>query len=163
MLVCTTGIWRFIAGRKLQHFPPFPPHLAARCANRQGRHRMMAMRQFAKFGVLFLVLLIGGAPLMACTLPSAILTPAERACCRQMASQCGGEQMPASHSCCKSIAPPFQIPISKSSIQLVYQVHFLYLVTVDPNHLPQNTSLRYPAIDHSPPDAHPSSPLILRI
>jgi len=124
---------------------------------------MMAMKHLAKFGVLFLILLVGGAPLVACTLPSAVLTPDERACCRQMASQCGGGQMPASHSCCKSVFPFDQRALAKSPAQLVYQAQFLYLATVDPNHLPQSTSLPFQAIGHSPPEAHPSSPLILRI
>ena len=100
---------------------------------------------------------------MACTLPSAVLTPAERACCRQMASQCGGAQMPSSHSCCKSVVPGDQRALAKSPTQPLYQAQFLYLVTVVLNHLPQSTSLPFLAISHSPPEAHPSSPLILRI
>jgi len=39
-------------------------------------------------------------PVMACALPDAQMTPAERECCTQMAQQCGGMDMPASHDCC---------------------------------------------------------------
>ena len=145
-------------------FPASPVSFCSPLRRSAGRHRMIAMKHLAKLGVLFLILLIGGAPLVAaCTLPSAALTPDERACCRQMASQCGGGQMPSSHSCCKSVVPLDQRALAKSPTQLVYQAQFLYLATVDLNHLPQSTSLPFPAIGHSPPEAHPSSPHILRI
>jgi hypothetical protein len=100
---------------------------------------------------------------MACTLPSALLTPAERACCRQMASQCGDTQMPSSHSCCKSVVPGGQRALAKTPPQAVYQAQFLSLVTVVLSHFPQSTSLPFLAISHSPPEAPPSSPFILRI
>ncbi len=58
---------------------------------------MKAVRQFAlMLAVLWPML----APAMACALPSAHLSPAERACCKQMKDQCGSMAMPASHGCC---------------------------------------------------------------
>ncbi len=66
------------------------------------KHRMKALRQFALTLAAILSLL---APAMACALPNAHLTPAERACCKQMRSECGNMAMPASHGCCQMEAP----------------------------------------------------------
>ncbi len=58
---------------------------------------MKTVRQFA---LVLAVLLPALAPAMVCALPNAHLSPAERACCRQMNGQCGSMTMPDSHSCC---------------------------------------------------------------
>lgn len=63
---------------------------------------MKVVRQFALILAVVFPLL---APTMACALPSAHLSPAERACCRQMMGQCGSMAMPASHGCCQKEAP----------------------------------------------------------
>ncbi|MGH9588360.1 MAG: hypothetical protein ACRD3F_15525 [Acidobacteriaceae bacterium] len=60
------------------------------------------MRQFELIVAVLLPLV---APAMACAVPSATLTPAERACCKQMASQCGHMEMAAAHDCCQMEAP----------------------------------------------------------
>jgi len=59
---------------------------------------MKAIRQFALIAAVLLPLV---TPAMACVLPDAHLNQAERACCKQMASQCGHMQMPMSHGCCQ--------------------------------------------------------------
>ena len=48
-------------------------------------------------GVMLIACVSGTAA--ACLMPGAQLSEEEKACCREMASQCG-EQMQASHSCC---------------------------------------------------------------
>ena len=58
---------------------------------------MKAVRHFA---LMLTVLWPMLAPTMACALPNAQLSPAERACCKQMKDQCGSMDMPASHGCC---------------------------------------------------------------
>lgn len=63
---------------------------------------MKVIRQFALIVAVLLPLV---APAMACVVPGANLTPAERACCKQMASQCGHMEMPAAHGCCQKEAP----------------------------------------------------------
>jgi len=63
---------------------------------------MKAIRQFALIAAVLLPLI---APAMACVLPGSHLTPAERACCKQMASQCGHMQMPMTHGCCQKDVP----------------------------------------------------------
>jgi hypothetical protein len=54
-----------------------------------------------KLVVLALTLLLWAMPLMACMLPDASLTVAERECCKDMAGQCDQMHMPTSHSCCQ--------------------------------------------------------------
>lgn len=63
---------------------------------------MKALRQFALIVAVLLPLI---TPAMACVLPGTHLSPAERACCKQMASQCGHMQMPMSHGCCQKDIP----------------------------------------------------------
>lgn len=63
---------------------------------------MKALRQFVLTLAVVLPLL---APTMACALPSAHLTPAEQACCKQMKGHCGNMEMPAAHGCCLKDVP----------------------------------------------------------
>jgi hypothetical protein len=63
---------------------------------------MKAVRHFALMLAILWPML---APAMACALPNAHLSPAERACCTQMKDQCGSMAMPASHGCCHKEAP----------------------------------------------------------
>ncbi len=123
------------------------------------------MRHGAKLGVLLLGLLMGGEPLMACMLPSSVLTPAEQACCRRMANQCSHNGMPSSHSCCKTISAPDRSTVAKSSFRLAYQVQLLYLAqpTNQLSVIPQLGSTTSAVLGHSPPQSPPSSSDILRI
>jgi hypothetical protein len=43
------------------------------------------------------------APVMACLAPDAALNEQEKACCRDMADDCGSKDMASSHSCCQKI------------------------------------------------------------
>lgn len=63
---------------------------------------MKVIRQFALIVAVLLPLV---TPSMACALPGARLTPAERACCKHMTSECGHMQMPAAHGCCQKEPP----------------------------------------------------------
>lgn len=102
---------------------------------------------------------------MACMLPSAALTAQEQACCRQMANQCGHNQISSSHSCCKTVSPLYQSAVVNSSFTLGYRVQVLHLPqpTVQLAELPQMSFADFSATGHSPPQAPPSSPDILRI
>src|SRR5215467_9649174 len=64
--------------------------------------RVTRARAFALLTIAFLWAI---TPVMACVLPGATMTPAERECCHHMAEQCGSSTMPASHSCCKAQGP----------------------------------------------------------
>src|SRR5882724_2249153 len=66
------------------------------------------MKLGAYFRILVAVLLFGG-PIMACAIPDAQLTAAEKQCCKEMGGDCGQSAagMLISHSCCKtSVQPP---------------------------------------------------------
>jgi hypothetical protein len=59
-----------------------------------------------KVGVFALATLFAAMPVMACALPDAAMTAAERECCKKMARQCGDMGMAKSHPCCQSTATP---------------------------------------------------------
>lgn len=119
----------------------------------------------AKSGVLLLVLLMAAGQLMACMLPSSVLSDAEKACCRKMANQCGHDGMAGSHPCCKTITPPDQSALTTSSFHLNYQAQLLYLpqTGIQVAELPQQAVPWFAVLDHSPPEAAPISVDILRI
>jgi len=50
---------------------------------------------------LFVVLLWGVAPQLACLMPDQALTPPEMDCCKEMASDCGNPSM--THACCRTV------------------------------------------------------------
>jgi hypothetical protein len=103
---------------------------------------------------------------MACAVPSGALTTAEKACCRRMARQCGGQQnMPASHSCCKTVSPRDQIAVAQTPYKFVHHVQLLGLTqpATQLAGLPQHGLRTLAVLDHSPPETPPSSTDILRI
>jgi hypothetical protein len=63
---------------------------------------------------------------MACAIPDAQLTSAEKQCCKDMGGECGQDasSMPMSHSCCKtSVQPPHDFrPSSSFSAPAPYSV-----------------------------------------
>ena len=61
----------------------------------------MALKIIRKVGVFTLAVLFAGLPVMACVVPNATMTPAERDCCKKMAGQCGDMGMAKSHPCCQ--------------------------------------------------------------
>lgn len=63
---------------------------------------MKAVRQFALILAILLPLVMPGT---VCVPPNTHLSPAERACCKQMNGQCGSMGMPATHGCCQVTAP----------------------------------------------------------
>src|SRR6185437_2952547 len=54
----------------------------------------------AKATISLLAMLLIVQPVMACAQPGMTMTAAERACCKQMAQQCGDTDMAKSHGCC---------------------------------------------------------------
>jgi hypothetical protein len=69
------------------------------------KRTLMRVTRTRAFALLAIALLWAVTPAMACVLPGATMTPAERECCHHMAEQCGSTMMPASHSCCKAQGP----------------------------------------------------------
>jgi hypothetical protein len=66
---------------------------------------LVRVTRIRAFALLTIALLWAITPAMACVLPGATMTPAERECCHHMAEQCGSSMMPASHSCCQTQRP----------------------------------------------------------
>ena len=69
------------------------------------KRTLMRVTRIRAFALLTIALLWAITPAVACVLPGATMTPAERECCHHMADQCGSSVMPASHSCCKAQGP----------------------------------------------------------
>src|SRR5258708_24648517 len=65
------------------------------------------MKFIVYFRLLLVVLWLGG-PIMACAIPDAQLTAAEKQCCKEMSGDCqqDASSMPMPHSRCKTSAQP---------------------------------------------------------
>jgi hypothetical protein len=66
----------------------------------------MTLKLVQKVAVVALARLFAALPLMACIVPNAAMTVAERECCKKMAERCGDMGMAKSHPCCQSTATP---------------------------------------------------------
>jgi len=66
------------------------------------------MHQLGRTVRVFAVLVSLLAPVMACAVPSAQMSPSEQACCKHMRGRCGS--MPMQHSCCKSTPDKSDLP-----------------------------------------------------
>ena len=125
------------------------------------------MRLLAKVGVLVLALLIAGVPLMACMLPGTSLSVEEQACCREMGYQCGHDQMPSSHPCCKTVGPTDHNALAKSSFRLAREFHALDLVLPITETAELHCKARwvpsYAVLAHAPPNVPAATPDVLKI
>jgi len=117
--------------------------------------------------VALLALLVGVlVPAMACALPGAVLSPAERACCVQMQGHCGSMNMPASHSCCHKRMPAARgsnaafTPAAHFDLTAHAATALAAAVLLPRPETSQNSAVSYEwAVPHSPP----SRTSILRI
>jgi hypothetical protein len=82
----------------------------------------------AKLAVFGLVAMLLAPAVMACLSPASSLNAEERACCREMANECGDMDMPSSHSCCKTLSGPDQNAVAKVSFKLSTQLELAYFV-----------------------------------
>ena len=76
---------------------------------------LFALKMLTKVGVFVLALLLGAVPVVACAVPGATMTAAERDCCKKMAEQCGHAGMTKSHPCCQMSAAPSDLNALKTS------------------------------------------------
>jgi hypothetical protein len=126
------------------------------------------MKAFGKVGVSVVSLVLLATPIMACVMPAAAMTAAERDCCKRMAQECGKNGMAKSHSCCQTATVPDHLNAIKSSsddgsrhlaLSLVHAVlpsPTLIMITES------GFSVREADI-HSPPVSPPANISILRI
>lgn len=101
---------------------------------------------------------------MACLAPSASLSEEEKACCREMAGQCGSEGMASGHSCCQKIVTSQQdalvqqlAGIDSAAAAAAAIAAEGALPAVDPEQSPDS-----PSDQHPPPTTSPSR-TVLRI
>ena len=121
------------------------------------------MKHIAKIGILSLAMVMGGAPLMACMLPSYVMTAQEKACCRRMAHRCGDHTMPSSHSCCKTVGVD-QVAVAKSCFNPTPQLDFVFAEQPTAiTELARRVVVDASVPGHSPPESPPSSSNILRV
>lgn len=124
------------------------------------------MMRFGKFVAGAVLLMMLGVPAMACVIPEAQLSEAERACCRQMKGDCGKMEMPNGHSCCETTVRPQQSAMVKSAPvlsnhQIVLAVVPMAIATDLQQAQAAYSTIR--ALRHPPPDAHAPTIEILRI
>jgi hypothetical protein len=121
-----------------------------------------------KVAVFALATLFAAMPVMACAVPSAEMTPAERECCKKMARQCGDMGMAKSHPCCQSTAAPADFHALKTASSQLHHVslilsHALPLITqADAYSSLAQWSSRV-SCTHSPPGLGSTTNTILRI
>jgi hypothetical protein len=65
--------------------------------------KLILLKVASKFVPIFLLIWLLVSPAMACLVPTAQLTPAEMACCRNMAGMCDEMGKTSSHSCCAKV------------------------------------------------------------
>ena len=78
-----------------------------------------------RVGVFALAVLIAALPVMACAVPNAAMTAAERECCKKMAGQCGDMGMAKSHPCCQTTATPADFHALKTASSQLHHVNLV--------------------------------------
>src|SRR5712691_10346804 len=129
--------------------------------------RLMGVNFAAKAGVSILALLLAALPVMACTVPGATMTAAERDCCKRMAEQCHRSGMANSDGCCQTQASPNGLHALKtSSSQLdpsLVNIHAQPVAVLAGTALPVMLTASMPSPTHSPPGLIASATTVLRI
>ena len=120
--------------------------------------------RFGKFVAGALLLLMLGVPAMACVIPDAQLSEAEKACCRQMKHDCGKMEMP-NGLCCETTVRPQQSAMLKpvsilSDHPIVVDIAPVAMAAA-PEPVQAYSTIR--ALRHPPPNAHAPTIEILRI
>ena len=129
--------------------------------------RLVSVRLAAKIGISTLALLLAALPVMACTVPGAVMSAAERDCCKRMANQCGHSNMAKSHGCCEIQTAPNDFHALKASFSQLdrslidFHPQPVALQTIADSHLAFTTNTTFAA--HSPPGLVYSATTVLRI
>jgi hypothetical protein len=128
----------------------------------------MLLSPLRKVGVFGLAVLFAALPVMACAVPNAAMTPAERSCCKKMAGQCGNMGMAKSHSCCQATATPADFHALKTATSQLHHVslvlfHALPLTAQAGTYCSLAQSSSRVSCTHSPPGLESLSTTVLRI
>ena len=127
----------------------------------------MRVRLLAKIGISALTLLLAALPVMACAVPGAVMTAAERDCCKRMANQCGHSGMAKSHKCCEIQTAPNDFHALKASFSQLdhslidFHAQPVALQTIAISQLMFTPNTTFPA--HGPPGLVYSATTVLRI
>ena len=143
---------------------PFP----ACCVLLSAVDRLEMLKLLIKVAVFSLAVLFAALPVMACVVPNAEMTAAERECCKKMAERCGDMGMAKSHPCCQSTATPADfhaLKTASSQLQHVTLVlfHALPLTSQADTHSSLAQWSSRVSCTHSPPGLESLSTTILRI
>ena len=127
----------------------------------------MGVRLLVKVGISALALLMAALPVMACTVPGAVMTAAERDCCKRMANQCGHSGMAKPHGCCEIQTAPNDFHAVKASFTQLdhslidFHAQPVALQTIADSQLIFTANTTFPT--HSPPGLGYSATTVLRI
>jgi hypothetical protein len=125
------------------------------------------MKPFGKVGVSLLSLVLFATPIMACLIPEAAMTAAERDCCKRMAHECGNRGM-SSHSCCQTTPVADHLAAIKSSSD-ANSMHLALVLAHALFPMPIVAMMREEGVSpwavdiHSPPISPPATISVLRI
>jgi len=128
----------------------------------------MMLRLVQKVAIFALAVLFAALPVMACVVPNAAMTAAERECCKKMAGQCGDMGMAKSHPCCQVTATPAGFHALKTASSQLHHVSLVLLHALPPTAKTDayaslaQWSLRV-SCTHSPPGLESLNTTILRI
>lgn len=124
------------------------------------------MKLLGKSVAVLLLLLLLGVPAVACMVPDAQLTEAEKACCRAMANDCGSMDMGSERSCCQKVVQHHDSALVKEISTAVHTGLSLQVAVIPAaiDLTPVGASSPVPdAAWHAPPGTTASSIEILRI
>jgi hypothetical protein len=120
-----------------------------------------------RVGVFVLAVLFAALPVMACAVPNAAMTAAERECCKKMAEKCGDMGMTKSHPCCQVTATSADFHALKTPSSQLHHVGLLLShtlpVTSQADAYFSLTQWSRVSCTHSPPGLESITSTILRI
>src|ERR1700681_1673219 len=128
----------------------------------------MMLKPVQRVAVFALTVLFAALPVMACALPNAAMTAAERDCCKKMAGQCGDMGMEKSHPCCQVTATPADFHALKTASSQLDHVslvllHALPLTSLSDTYCSLAQLSSRVSCTHSPPGLESLTTTVLRI
>src|SRR5437763_5395 len=128
----------------------------------------MTLKLVQKVAVFALAVLFAALPVMACVVPNAAMTAAERECCKKMAEKCGDMGMAKSHPCCQVTATPGDFHALKTASSQLHHVslvllHALPLTSQRDKYFSLAQWSSRVSCTHSPPGLESLTTTVLRI
>jgi hypothetical protein len=144
----------------------FPRWIASNLQLNLYFHEVMSL--VGKLAVFALAVLFAALPVMACVVPDAAMTPAERECCKKMAERCGDVGMAKSHPCCQVTATPADFHALKTASSQLDHVslvlfHALPLTAQTDAYVSLAEWSSRVSCTHSPPGLESLTTTVLRI